>query len=40
MQKPSVTPFRILGVVHVIVGLLLRPLIMIFKATMGVRPSV
>ena len=30
MQKPNVTPFRVLGVVHVIVGLLLLPLTMFF----------
>jgi hypothetical protein len=30
MKKPNVTPFRVLGVVHVIVGLLLLPLTMFF----------
>ncbi len=30
MQPPSLTPFRILGVVHVIVGLLLLPLTVFF----------
>ena len=30
MQKPNATPFRILCVVHVIVGLLLLPLITFF----------
>ena len=30
MQKPNVTPFRILGVAHVIVGLLLLQLTLFF----------